>query len=53
MREPTKFQQVANVSFGVIILLNTLFGFFGYIIYGDDIKGNLLDKYLHCCTTMD
>lgn len=44
MREPTKFQQVANVSFGVIILLNALFGFFGYIIYGDDVKGLAIDN---------
>ena len=44
MREPRRFSWVVNVSFFWIVIINALFGAFGYMIFRDETKGMVLDN---------
>jgi len=44
MKEPTEFPKVVNWSFIVILIINGIFGFFGYLLYGEQVKGLVIDN---------
>jgi len=44
MEEPTKFPTVANWSFVAVTFINATFGFVGYVLYGNGVKGLVIDN---------
>jgi len=44
MEEPALFPKVANGSFTLIVIVNGIFGFVGYLLYGANTKGLVIDN---------